>query len=151
RSARPAGASGSTRFYQSREERILGRGDDGDAAAAPAAAPRAAVAAAATRPSGLGRAPGLAGGAVAAVLPPRAGSSPPAARLDTEPIGGWDGIAIGEHVVRSGVADFDCCNDQLVVEARPQDGKPHGHVRPVAARLPRAAGSPLNSKPCPMQ
>src|SRR5439155_361297 len=75
RSARPAGASGSTRFYQSREERILGRGDDGDAAAAPAAAPRAAVAAAATRPSGLGRAPGLAGGAVAAVLPRRAGSS----------------------------------------------------------------------------
>src|SRR5438874_4792094 len=119
RSPRPAGASGSARFYQPGEKRILGRGDDGDAAAAPTASPRAAVAATATRPSRLRWASPLARRAIAAVLPRRAGAAAPAAGLDPEPIRGGAGIAVGEHKVGPGVADLHGCDDQLVVEGRP--------------------------------
>src|SRR5207237_9041394 len=102
--------------------------------------PRAAVAATATRPSRLRWASPLARRAIAAVLPRRAGAAAPAAGLDPEPIRGGDGIAVGEHEVGPGVADFHGCDDPVVVEGRPQDGEPHRHVRPVAARLRRPAG-----------
>src|SRR5947207_9217119 len=97
RSPGAARASGRARFHQAGEKRIRGRGDDGDAATAPAAPPRAAVAAAATRPARLGRASPLAGRAIAAVLPRRAGAAAPTAGLDPEPIRGRDAIAVGEH------------------------------------------------------
>src|SRR5437879_4361818 len=142
RAARPARTPGTARFDQPGEERILGRNDDVEAAAAPAASPRAAIAPATTRPSGLGRAASLAGGAVAAILPRCARAAPTAARLDPEPIGGRDGIAVGEHIVRARVAHFHGCHDQLVVEGRPHNGEPHRHARSVATGLRRAARLP---------
>src|SRR5439155_1342626 len=142
RSARPALASGTARFDQPGEERILGRDDDGDAAAAPAAPPRGAVAAAATRPSRLGRATPLSGRTVAAVLPRRTCAAATAPRLDPEPVGGRDGIAVGEHVEGPRVAEFHRRYDQLVVEGRSHDAEPHRHVRSVATGLRRAARPP---------
>src|SRR5207237_1436290 len=114
RSARPALASGPARFDQPGEERILGREAYGDAAAGPAAPPRGAVAAAATRPSRLGRATPLSGRTVAAVLPRRTCAAATAPRLDPEPVGGRDGIAVGEHVEGPRVAEFHRRYDQLV-------------------------------------
>src|SRR5213078_347613 len=138
----PALASGTARFDQPGEERILGRDDDGDAAAAPAAPSRGAVAAAATRPSRLGRATPLSGRTVAAVLPRRTCAAATAPRLDPEPVGGRDGIAVGEHVEGPRVAEFHRRYDQLVVEGRSHDAEPHRHVRSVATGLRRAARLP---------
>src|SRR5437899_9072747 len=141
-SAIAAFAARHLRVHESREERLLRRGDDRDLPAAAARSGPAPVPACTTRTT---RTAGTARPSVRARDAGRpfgpAGAAR-AARFNDEPIRGGHGACIGEEVIGRRVFHLDAGHEQAIVERRAQDAQPHRNLRTARTRpdTPKAEG-----------